>query len=66
MKRKIILSLSFLIVSLTILWSCHNEDFTNGENNPQRNNANFFKHSQKGGLNECQGRGRLCGYSGSL
>lgn len=51
MKRKIILSLSFLIVFLAILWSCHNEDFTKGETNPQRNNANFFKHSQKGGMN---------------
>lgn len=51
MKRKIILSLSFLIVFLAILWSCHNEDFTKSETNPQRNNANFFKHSQKGGMN---------------
>ncbi|WP_449388534.1 hypothetical protein [Chryseobacterium lineare] len=51
MKRKVILSLSFLIVFLAILWSCHNEDFTKGETNPQRNNTNFFKHSQKGGMN---------------
>jgi hypothetical protein len=51
MKRKIILSLSFLIVSFSILWSCHNEDFAKGETEPQRDNANFFKHSQKGGLN---------------
>lgn len=51
MKRKIILGLSFLIIFLTLLWSCHSEDFTNGENNPQRNNANFFKHSQQNGMN---------------
>jgi hypothetical protein len=29
---------------MTLLWSCHNEDFANSETEPQRNNANFFKH----------------------
>jgi len=33
MRKKIILRLSFLIVSLTLLWSCRNEDlYLNGEN----------------------------------
>ncbi|WP_294264247.1 hypothetical protein [uncultured Chryseobacterium sp.] len=49
MKRKIILRLSYLIVFLTVFWSCHNEDFANGNVEPQRNNANFFLHSTKGG-----------------
>jgi len=48
MKRKIIL-LSYLIVFLTVFWSCHNEDFANGNIEPQRNNAGFFLHSEKGG-----------------
>ncbi|MDQ1163585.1 hypothetical protein QE422_003953 [Chryseobacterium sp. SORGH_AS 447] len=49
MKRKIILRLSYLIAFLTVFWSCHNEDFANGKAEPQRNNANFFLHSTKGG-----------------
>ncbi|WP_294224892.1 hypothetical protein [uncultured Chryseobacterium sp.] len=49
MKRKIILRLSALIVFLAVFRSCHSEDFTNGKADPQRNNANFFLHSQKGG-----------------
>ncbi len=49
MKRKIILRLSLMIVFLTVFWSCHSEDFTNGKAEPQRNNANFFLHSTKGG-----------------
>ncbi|WP_294322433.1 hypothetical protein [uncultured Chryseobacterium sp.] len=49
MKRKIILRLSLMIVFLTVFWSCHSEDFTNGKAEPQRNNANFFLHSEKGG-----------------
>ncbi|GEN75623.1 hypothetical protein [Chryseobacterium hagamense] len=49
MKRKIILRLSYLIVFLTVFWSCNNEDFANGNVEPQRNNANFFLHSTKGG-----------------
>jgi hypothetical protein len=44
MRRKIILRLSLLIAFMTVLWSCHNEDFAKGETEPQRNNANFFKH----------------------
>ena len=32
------------MVFLTLLWSCHNEDFAKGETESQRNNANFFKH----------------------
>ncbi len=32
MKRKMILNLSFLTVFLTILWSCHSEDFVQQEN----------------------------------
>ena len=45
MRKKIILRLSILTVFLTLLWSCHNEDFAKGETEPQRNNANFFKHT---------------------
>jgi hypothetical protein len=55
MRKKIILRLSVLIVFLTVLWSCHNEDFAKGEAEPQRNNANFFKHTQKGGINAKSG-----------
>lgn len=35
MKRKIILSLSFLTVFLTLLWSCHSEDFIQPEDASQ-------------------------------
>lgn len=55
MRKKIILRLSVLIVFLTVLWSCHNEDFAKGEAEPQRNNANFFKHTQKGVINAKSG-----------
>lgn len=51
MKRKIIFRLSFLIAFLTLLWSCRNEDFTQAEKNPQRNNTDFFRHSKSGGIN---------------
>ncbi|WP_345205528.1 hypothetical protein [Chryseobacterium ginsengisoli] len=44
MTKKLISWLSILTVFLTLLWSCHNEDFAKGEAEPQRNNANFFKH----------------------
>ncbi|WP_345200081.1 hypothetical protein [Chryseobacterium ginsengisoli] len=44
MTKKMISWLSILTVFLTLLWSCHNEDFAKGETEPQRNNANFFKH----------------------
>ncbi|GAA5094956.1 hypothetical protein GCM10023210_27130 [Chryseobacterium ginsengisoli] len=47
MRKKIVLRLSVLIVFLILLWSCHNEDFAKGETEPQRNNANFFKHSSE-------------------
>ncbi len=55
MRKKIIFRLSVLIVFLTVLWSCHNEDFAKGETEPQRNNANFFKHTKKGGINAKSG-----------
>ncbi|WP_345204696.1 hypothetical protein, partial [Chryseobacterium ginsengisoli] len=55
MKRKMISWLSILTVFLTLLGSCHNEDFAKGEAEPQRNNANFFKHTQKGGINAKSG-----------
>ena len=45
MTKKLISWLSILTVFLTLLWSCHNEDFAKGEAEPQRNNANFFKHA---------------------
>ncbi|WP_344827687.1 hypothetical protein [Chryseobacterium ginsenosidimutans] len=44
MTKKLISWLSFMMVFLTLLWSCHNEDFANSGAEPQRNNANFFKH----------------------
>jgi hypothetical protein len=44
MRRKIILRLSLLIAFMTVLWSCHNEDFAKGETEPQRNNSKFFNH----------------------
>lgn len=49
MKRKIILRLCLLTVFLALLWSCRNEDFASGETKPQRNNVNFFLHSERGG-----------------
>lgn len=33
-----------------ILWQCSSEDFNFAENNPKRNNSDFFKHSSSGGL----------------
>ncbi|KQT24229.1 hypothetical protein ASG22_09440 [Chryseobacterium sp. Leaf405] len=51
MRKKIILRLSLLIVSLNLLWSCRNEDFVQADKNPQRNNQDFFKHSKNGGAN---------------
>lgn len=39
-----ILRLSVLAVFLALLWSCRSEDFVKTETNPQRNNADFFKH----------------------
>jgi len=48
MKRKIILRLFCMIAFLTVFWSCHNEDFTNGKAELQRNNASFFLHAKKG------------------
>ncbi|WP_449401329.1 hypothetical protein [Chryseobacterium wanjuense] len=44
MRKKLFLRLSLLIVFMTLLWSCRNEDFAKGEPEPQRNNADFFKH----------------------
>lgn len=44
MRKKMILRLSVLAVFLALLWSCRSEDFTKAETNPQRNNADFFKH----------------------
>ena len=32
------------------LWQCHSEDFSLAENNPKRNNSDFFKHDSSGGL----------------
>jgi hypothetical protein len=55
MRRKIILRLSLLIAFLTLLWSCHNEDFAKGETAPQRNNSEFFTHAKKGGANAKSG-----------
>ncbi len=55
MTKKMISWLSILTVFLTLLGSCHNEDFAKGEAEPQRNNANFFKHTQKGGINAKSG-----------
>ncbi|WP_345203660.1 hypothetical protein [Chryseobacterium ginsengisoli] len=45
MTKKMISWLSILTVLLTLLWSCHNEDFAKGEAEPQRNNTNFFKYA---------------------
>ncbi|WP_294296986.1 hypothetical protein [uncultured Chryseobacterium sp.] len=55
MTKKMISWLSILTVFLTLLGSCHNEDFAKGETEPQRNNANFFKHTKKGGINAKSG-----------
>lgn len=44
MKNKIFLWLSLLITLSVILYSCRNEDLAKDEANPQRNNADFFKH----------------------
>jgi len=33
-----------------ILWQCSSEDFNLAENNPKRNNSEFFKHASSGGL----------------
>ncbi|WP_345203810.1 hypothetical protein [Chryseobacterium ginsengisoli] len=55
MTKKMISWLSILTVFLTLFGSCHNEDFANSETNPQRNNANFFKHINKGGINAKSG-----------
>ena len=35
---------------LFTLWQCHSEDFNLAENNPKRNNSDFFKHDSSGGL----------------
>ncbi|KQT33043.1 hypothetical protein ASG22_17635 [Chryseobacterium sp. Leaf405] len=51
MRKKMILRLSFLIVSLTLLWSCRNEDFLQSDKNPLRNNQNFFKHTKNNNSN---------------
>jgi hypothetical protein len=44
MKNKFFLWLSLLITLSIVLYSCRNEDFAKAETDPQRNNANFFKH----------------------
>jgi hypothetical protein len=44
MKNKFFLWLSLLITLSVVLHSCRNEDFAKSETNPQRNNADFFKH----------------------
>jgi len=33
-----------------MLWQCSSEDFSLAENNPKRNNSDFFKHDSSGGL----------------
>jgi hypothetical protein len=55
MRKKMSLRLSLLTVFLTLLWSCHNEDFAKGETAPQRNNSEFFTHAKKGGANAKSG-----------
>lgn len=44
MKNKFFLWLSLLITLSIISYSCRNEDLAKDEANPQRNNADFFKH----------------------
>lgn len=44
MRKKNIFRLVFLTAFIALLWSCRNEDFAKGEKDPQRNNADFFKH----------------------
>lgn len=39
-----------MITVLFTLWQCRNEDLSLPENNPKRNNSEFFKHSSYGGL----------------
>lgn len=55
MRKKIILRLLLLTAFMALLWSCRNEDFAKGETEPQRNNADFFKHSKKNGANARSG-----------
>lgn len=39
-----------MMAVLCTLWQCHSEDFTLAENNPKRNNSDFFKHDSSGSL----------------
>ncbi|SHG25023.1 hypothetical protein [Chryseobacterium vrystaatense] len=45
MKKKMILKLSMLAALLALLWGCRTEDLVKPEKDPQRNNAEFFRHS---------------------
>ena len=50
MKKNLFLRLCLMMSVLFTLWQCHSEDFNLAENNPKRNNSDFFKHDSSGGL----------------
>lgn len=50
MTKNLFLRLCLMMAVLFSLWQCMNEDLSLAENNPKRNNSEFFRHSSSGGL----------------